>query len=211
MLTQKKLEQAQAQFFMRYPGGFENPEMIEVGKKHRMNKMVATAKALFSVTACSNVNVTAANMVKVVSRSSMVSMFEKPKYRDFVKSLNESDKAFMVNALSNMIHSRSSKKQQSGFEALVDLLSTEKLAKWSLITIIPAYYAPNKEVFVKPTTAKNVLRHFDVEDPVYKPAPSWDFYHKYRQLINHAKTKVDKSLSPSNAAFTGFLMMAVKS
>ncbi|MFT5692431.1 MAG: hypothetical protein ACI92E_001765, partial [Oceanicoccus sp.] len=97
-----------------------------------------------------------------------------------------------------------------GFEAMVDLLKTAKLAKWSLVTIIPAYYAPNKEVFVKPTTAKNILNYFEITDPVYKPAPTWDFYKKYRTLINEAKTKVDKSLSPSNAAFSGFLMMTVK-
>ena len=155
-------------------------------------------------------HVTADNMVKVISRSSMVSMFEKPKFRDFVKRLNEDEKAFMVNALSQFLHSKSQKQQQAGFEALVDFLRIEKLAKWSLVTIIPAYYSPNTEVFVKPTTAKDVLRYFEISDPIYKPAPTWDFYQKYRTLINEAKPKLDKSLSPSNAAFSGFLMMAMK-
>jgi hypothetical protein len=45
---------------------------------------------------------------------------------------------------------------------------------------------------------------------VYKPTPTWDFYTAYRDLINHAKTQVDSSLSPSNAAFSGFLMMAME-
>ena len=148
-------------------------------------------------------------MVKVVSRSSMVSMFEKPKFRDFVKRLNEDEKAFMVHGLSQFLHSKTPEGQRAGFEAFTDILRTEKLAKWSLVTIIPAYYAPSTEVFVKPTTTKNILRYFELTDPIYKPAPTWDFYQKYRKIINEGKKQVDEKLSPSNAAFLGFLMMTV--
>jgi hypothetical protein len=146
-------------------------------------------------------------MVKAVSRSSMVSMFEKPRFKEFVQRMSTNEKAFLVNALSRMLHGN----QEAGFTAFVDLLGTEKLAKWSLVSIIPAYYAPTEEVFVKPTTAKGVIEYFEVSDLVYKPRPSWDFYQGYRHLINEARQKVDKSLSPSNAAFSGFLMMAMKS
>ena len=145
----------------------------------------------------SHVEKTVADMVKTVSRSSMVSMFEKPKFRDFCGRLDQSQKGFLVDSLIELLHGD----QQAGFEGMVDLLLTEKLAKWSLVTIIPAYYAPNKEVFVKPTTAKGVIAHFDIEGLVYKPRPTWEFYTGYRTLINQAKKKVDKKLSPSNARF----------
>ena len=135
----------------------------------------------------------------------MVSMFEKPKFRDFVARLDKGQKAYMVDSLLEFLHGE----QQIGFEALVDLLLTEKLAKWSLLTIIPAYYAPKREVFVKPTTAKGVINYFEVSKLVYKPAPTWAFYKGYRTLINQSKKKVDKRLSPTNAAFSGFLMMTV--
>ncbi len=206
MLDINKLHQAEADFLTQYPGGFSHPAMIEIGKKHRMDKMASMAKECFSKTACSNVLTTAENMVKAVSRSSMVSMFEKPKFKGFVQRLNNDEKAFLVHALCEMLHG----KQQAGLEAMVSILATEKLAKWSIVSIIPAYYAPAKEVFVKPTTAKGILNHFNIDDPVYKPLPSWDFYKKYRKLINDAKKEVDPSLSPSNAAFSGFLMMALK-
>lgn len=210
MLDKKKLRQAQGDFLLQYPGGFNDPELQPIIKKHRGPQMTTLAQECFTQQACSNVHVTADNMVKVISCSSMVSMFEKPKFRDFVKRLNEDEKAYMVSALSQFLHSKSESKQRAGFDALTGFLATEKLNKWSLVTIIPAYYSPAKEVFIKPTTAKNILRHFDISDPVYKPAPSWDFYKKYRVLINEAKTNVDKSLSPSNAAFCGFLMMTTK-
>jgi hypothetical protein len=200
-----KLKCLESDFLMRYPGGFDDPDMLAITKKHNFDKMVALTQSVFDKVACSKIHVTADNMVKVISRSSMISMFEKPKFRDFVRNLNEYDKAFLVEALINMLHG----KQQFGFEAMVDLLRTEKLAKWSLVSIIPAYYAPQKQVFVKPTTAKNILKFFQVDDPIYKPAPTWDFYKKYRQLMIEGKGHVNKSLSPSNAAFTGFLRMTV--
>ncbi|MBV1906097.1 MAG: hypothetical protein KUG75_08465 [Pseudomonadales bacterium] len=196
---------------MQYPGGFADPEMEKIGKRHNVDKMTLMAKESFNQQACSNVHLAAENMVKIINRSSMISMFEKPKFRDFVKGLDENGKAFMVNALSQLLHNRAQAKQRAGFEALVDILRTEKLAKWSLVTIIPAYYAPQREIFVKPTTTKNVLRYFEITDPVYKPSPTWEFYQKYRKLINQAKTNIDPNLSPTNAAFTGFLMMTVKS
>ncbi len=205
MLDRGKLKAAERAFLMQYPEGFNDPEMVKIIKRHRMSPITELARDSFSERACSNIHVTAENMVKVVSRSSMVSLFEKPRFRDFVKTLDENEKAFMVNALREMLHGR----QAVGFEAMVDILKTGRLAKWSLVSIIPAYYKPTREVFVKPTTAKGILRFFELDDPVYRPTPSWDFYRKYRKLINEGKKEVDRSLSPSNAAFTGFLMMTV--
>ncbi len=206
MLDPKKLKQLQAEFLTQYPEGFNDPEMIAIGKKHKMEKMTELARESFSKSACANTQAAAENIIKVISRSSMVSIFEKPKLRDFVNRLNDNDKAFLVDALCQLLHG----KQQAGFESMVDILRTEKLAKWSLVTIIPAYYFPTKEVFVKPTTAKDIVRYFELHDLVYKPTPSWDFYRRYRKLINDGKKQVDKNLSPSNAAFSGFLMMSMK-
>ena len=210
MLDADKLKRAQAEFFMQYPGGFNDPEILQLTKRHRMDKMTAMVHEYFSPEACANSMVAADNMIKVVSRASMVSLFEKPKFRDLVNSLSPDEKAYLVNGLSQFLHGKTEKIQRTGFEAFADILRMQKLAKWSLLTIIPAYYHPKKEVFVKPTTAKNILKYFEIDDPVYKPAPTWEFYKKYRRLINAGKKQADKSLSPSNAAFSGFLMMATK-
>ena len=205
MFNPEKLRAAQARFFMEYPGGFANEELVNIGKKHRMDTMVAMAQDSFTPAACLNVDKTIDAMIKVVSRSSMVSMFEKPKYRDTLRALPDDDRAFLVQCLSELLHG----KQSLGFAGMADLLRLHKLAKWSLLTIIPAYYAPTVEVFIKPTTVKGILAYFEMAEPVYKPAPSWAFYETWRGLINAAKQQVDSSLSPSNAAFSGFLMMAL--
>ncbi len=205
MLNPKKLKLAELEFLQRFPGGFSHPDMQAIGKKHNVTKMVDFAQASFTKKASKDIDTYAENMIKIVSRSSMVSMFEKPKFRDFVRRLDPSEKAFLVKAQHQILHG----KQQAGFEAMIDLLQTEKLAKWSLISIIPAYFSPTVEVFVKPTTTKNVIAHFEIDDLLYKPMPSWSFYFRYRDMINSAKSKVDDSLSPSNAAFCGFLMMTM--
>ena len=201
----EKLKQAESRFLSLYPEGFDDPGMEKIAKRHRMDKMVSFAQQSFTPACSSHVDQTVENMAKTVSRSSMVSMFEKPKFKDFVGRLDQNQRAYLVDSLVEFLHGE----QRQGFEGLVDLLATEKIAKWSLLTIIPAYFAPTREVFVKPTTAKGVISYFEVEDLIYRPAATWEFYSRYRDLINRAKMQVDKKLSPSNAAFSGFLMMSL--
>jgi len=205
LVNSKRLERAQEQFFMRHPGGFLDPEMQALAKKHRMSQMAALARSSFSKGAFTDPAVIVENMVKVVTRSSMVSVFEKPRYRDFVNSLNHEQKAALAKALKQFLHGN----QQKGFEAMLGILAAGRLAKWSLMTIIPNYYSPDEEVFVKPTTVKGVIASFELVDLHYSPTPSWDFYVRYREQFLQMKASVDPLLAPSNAAFAGFLMMSM--
>ena len=203
----KKLKQAEEAFFNRYPGGFENPEMIEVGKKHKMDKMIAFAQEGFVRRNFKLPDLIVDNMIKVVSRSSMVSLFEKPKFRDYANSLPPKSKQLLASGLEEILHG----KEQQGFETMLDVLKSGKLAKWSLMTICQTYFRPEFEVFVKPTTAKRVIEYFELKNLQYKPTPTWAFYDEYRAVINEMKSKVDASLSPYNAAFSGFLMISMES
>ena len=178
-MNYQKLKAAEAQFLQLYPLGFDDPEMQVIGKKHKMPQMIEQCQTAFTELAFNKPHVIVENMVKMVSRSSMVSMFEKPKFRDFVKSLSGDD----INRLSEAFYEQLYGNHQEGFETLLDLLRTQKLAKWSLITILPNYVFPQQEVFVKPTTAKGVIAYFELEGLVYKPQPTWDFYQKYQALV----------------------------
>ena len=199
----QKLREAESLFLLRYPGGFENEEMQKIGKKHNVGKLAEFAATALAKRNFGNQAKVLEDIVKIVSRSSMVSMFEKPKFRDYVNGLSRGDRETLAVGFRRLLHAN----QERGFNDLVDVLSEGKLAKWSLISICLLYYRPQREVFVKPTTTKNVIRQFDLEGLVYNPRPSWDFYSAYRDVIETMKSKVDPSLSPNNAAFTGFLMM----
>ena len=201
----KKLKQAEEDFLHQYPGGFENPEMIEVRKKHKLDKMIEMTQDAFVKRNFKLPDLIVDSMVRIITRSSLISVFEKPKLRDFAYSLPQDERKRLSKGLEGILHGD----EQTGFNLMLDILRNGRLAKWSLMTICQAYYRPLVEVFVKPTTTKDVIKYFELNHLQYKPTPSWTFYGEYRTVINEMKTKVDPSLSPSSIAFTGFLMRSM--
>lgn len=203
-MNYEKLRIAEAHFLQSYPGGFADPELESVLKKHRMDKMTEFAVEIFDKAAFEKPNAFLENMTKLVSRSSMVSMFEKPKFRDAINDMNSMEREELTEAFRKLYHGG----QATGFREVVDILARRKIAKWSVITAGLIYYKPKKEVFVKPTTAKNIVQKLEL-DLEYKPRPTWEFYKGYRDAIKDIKSRVDPSLATNNAALTGFLMMTL--
>ncbi len=201
----EKLKTAEQAFFEKYPGGFENPIMLETGKKHRIGKLAARSREVFGEKRFENPIVITEDIIKTITSSSMVSVFEKPKFRDFVRGLSATEKAKLSSHMYQLLH----KNKRKGFEDLVEFLLPAKQAKWTIMTVCPFYYKPNKEIFIKPTTTKGIIEYFEIKDLKYQPKPTWDFYQKYREIIITMKEKVNSLITPSNAAFTGFLMFAM--
>lgn len=201
-----KLKEAEAAFLRRYPGGFENPELAALRrKKHKPEQMIALAQESFSKRSFKSPNLIVQNMEKVISRSSIISVFEKMRFRDVARALIPHEKEWLSTGLEELLHGI----EQTGFEMILDLLKSRKLAKWSLMTVCQTYFHPQRDVFVKPTTVKGVIQYFELNELQYKPTPSWAFYEAYRSAFHEMKSKVDKSLSPTNPAFSGFLLMSI--
>lgn len=201
----EKLKHAEQFFMTRYPAGFSHPDMQAIAKKHKMDKMIAFSQQSFAKKNFRDTGDIIENMIKVVSRSSMVSIFEKPKFKDFAHGLEPKHKNALVSGLKEQLYGD----EQKGFEKILDIMKIGRMAKWSLISICPVYFRPDDEVFVKPTTVKKAIAHFELTSLVYRPQPSWAFYEEFRAIINIMKSKVDPLLSPNSAAFTGFLMMSM--
>ncbi len=199
-----KLKEAEHNFLTRYPGGFNHPDMLVISKKHKPEKMKTLARESFSEELFDNPDLIMESMIKVITRSSMVSVFEKPKFRDYARMISGDERSLISKGLYEMLYGN----QQGGFDMMLDILNMGKLGKWTLMTICPVYFKPDSEVYVKPTTAKGVIRQFEIEDLTYSAKPTYDFYKRYRDIINDMKSHVDSSLYPDNAAFTGFLMMS---
>ncbi len=200
----ERLRRAEADFLQAYPEGFADPALESVGRKHRMDRMTELAREMFARSRFDKPNALLDDLVKLVSRSSMVSMFEKPKFRDAVHDMNSNERKRFVGAYRNLVHGS----QAVGFEEAVDILAARKIAKWSLMTIGLVYYRPEREVFVKPTTAKKIIEGLSL-DLDYKPRPSWEFYRGYRDALLEIRKQVSPSLSVNNAALSGFLMMTL--
>ncbi|MFQ3229963.1 hypothetical protein [Reinekea sp.] len=205
-MNTNKLLQAEGEFLHKHPDGFASPGLVAVGKKHNVGKMVEFTQQAFNKKAFANTEEVIQNWIKVVSRSSMVSLFEKPRFKEMASSLSPSNKAKFVEGLYQQLHGN----EEKGFNAILDILVENKMTKWSIITIVPAYFKPKDQVFVKPTTAKGVIKVFELTQLDYKPKPSWAFYKEYRNQILAMKEMVSESLSPNNAAFSGFLMMTME-
>jgi hypothetical protein len=205
-MNKAKLKDAERSFLLQYPGGFANPEMLKIAQKHKVEKMNKMAWESFAIDQFENPGEIVDAMAKVISQSSLVSIFEKPKFRDLVKTLSADEKALLSLGLREFLHGD----QEPGFAMLCGLLNQYKLAKWPLLTVWPVYYRPGVEVFVKPTTAKGVIEYFELQGLHYSPFPNYDFYRAYREQINRMKKEIDPSLQNDNAAFCGFLMMSIR-
>lgn len=205
-MNRAKLLEAEAQFLSQYPGGFDDPGMAHIKKKHNIDKLAAFAAENLSKSHFNRPDHIVETALKVVSRSSMVSRFEKPKFRDFVGCLNSGEREAFANALEMRLYGRAKKR---GFEELVGMLQPHGLAKWSVVSVVPFYVFPSKEAFVKPTTAKGIIANLEIEDLQYKPLPTWAFYQGYQRLLGEVRDTVSTTLSPNNAAITGFLMTSL--
>jgi hypothetical protein len=76
------------------------------------------------------------------------------------------------------------------------------------MTVCQSYFHPHRDVLVKPTTVKGIIEYFELKHLQYRPTPSWAFYDAYRSTIYEMKSKVQPSLSPSNTAFSWFLLLS---
>ena len=201
-----KLKEAEKRFFARYPEGVSSPEMLEIVKKHKVEKMIKMAQDSFALDQFNHSAQISDSMVKIVSQSSLVSIFEKPKFRDAVHSMSDSEKEHLSHGLKEFLHGD----QSVGFGWMTGLLQEYKIAKWPLLTVYPIYFRPSTEVFVKPTTAKGIIEHFELTGLKYNARPTFEFYQAYREQIMLMKQCVNELLRVDNAAFCGFLMMAIE-
>jgi len=130
-----KLKWAEELFLRTYPGGFSHPEMQAIAKKHKMDRMISLSHEMFAKKNFRDPPEIIESMIKVVSRSSMVSIFEKPKFRDFARALEPKHKNALASGLKDQLHGDTEK----GFNKVLNIMQIGKMAKWSLISICPVY------------------------------------------------------------------------
>ena len=203
----EKLKNAEEYFLELYPDGFKDIGLQPIVKRHNTAKIGEHVRELFTKKNFAQPELICENFAKIVSKSTLISLFEKPKVRDMVTSMRMERRDMLSIGLYEMLYGD----KKEGFETLVEVLSFYGLAKWSIVTLIPYYFYRNKEFFIKPTTTKNILLFFEIEGLVYKPKPSYEFYAAYTTVLETMKQNVGEKIShDDNAAFTGFLMMAME-
>jgi len=202
----EKLKDVETEFLLQYPTGFQDANFFPTMKKFDPSKLETFTKENLKKENFSNPNLVVDAFFQIIQKSVLVSLFDKLKFRDMKDSLTSYEKDMLSIELFELIHGN----QKNGFEGLVEFLVQYSLAKWTIISVILYYNDRQKEYFIKPTTTKNVIKYFEIKDLVYKPTPSFEFYNLYKKVLNEMKKNVHKSLSPDNAAFTGFLRIVME-
>lgn len=199
----ERLRRAEAAFMERYPGGFEHPEMIERGRGHRIGRLVERARTVLAPERFDDSERMAEDIIKTVTSSSMVSIYEKPAFRDLVRSLTAKERARLCSHVFQLLHGDA----ESGFESLSAFLAAGKMAKWTVMTVFPFYTNPKEEPFIKPTTAKEIIAFYGLEGLSYRPRPYWEFYSGYRGELKAMMEQVSPLVAPDMGSFSAFLMI----
>lgn len=201
----EKLKEAEANFFAFYPKGFEDEGLLPIIKRHNTAGIGKSVREIFAPERFRNPDEIGESFAKIVSKSTLVSLFEKPKVRDMVKHMRMEQKDILSIALYELLHGN----QEQGFSMMVELLALFGLAKWSIVTLIPYYYDRENNFFIKPSTTKEIIKFFEIGGIVYKPRPTYEFYTQYTRELAQMRAQVSPLIGSDNAGFTGFLMMAM--
>lgn len=206
-MNMAKFEEQQTRFLFHYPGGFENPEMKAIEKKHNVTKWITFMKDQLNEAVFEDWELAVERITKVVVGSSLVSVFEKTAFKNMIQGMTPNEKEALSESVKVLLYGN----QQEGFESLCEVLGQYKNAKWPIITVLMYYANPEGEALVKPTTAKGALEYFEVEAFKYVSKPNYVFYCQFRDWVIGLRKQAVPELQVDNAAFCGFLMFAIGS
>jgi len=201
-----KLKDLESEFLHRYPKGFEDAHFFPTMKKFKPEKLEEFAKETLKKENFSNPNLLVEGFYKTIQKSVMVSLFDKLKLKDAIASLNSYEKDMLSIEIYELLYGN----KKEGFEGLVEFLTQYNLAKWTIISLVPYSINRQTEYFIKPTTTKMIIKYFELKECIYKPKPSFFFYENYTKVLDKIKSNIDSSLTFDNAAFTGFLKVAIE-
>jgi len=201
-----KLKELESEFLYRYPEGFKDAHFFPTMKKFKPEKLEEFAKDVLKKENFSNPNQIVDSFYKVIQKSVMVSLFDKLKLKDALATLNSYEKDMLSIEIYELLYGNT----KAGFEGLVEFLAEYKLAKWTLLSIVPYTINRQTQYFIKPTTTKNIIKYFELKDLIYKPKPSFGFYENYTKVLDEMKSNLDETLTFDNAVFTGFFKVAIE-
>ena len=202
----EKLKDLEAEFLCQYPTGFKDEQFFPSIQKFKPEKIEEFAKDLLKKENFSNPNLVVDGFFRVVQKSVMVSLFDKLKLKDAILSLNSYEKDMLSIEIYELLYGN----KKEGFEGLVEFLAEYNLAKWTIISVVPYCINRHSEYFIKPTTTKMIIKYFELQDCIYKPRPSFEFYENYTKALDEMKSNLHESLTFDNVAFTSFFKVGIE-
>jgi hypothetical protein len=201
-----KLKDLESEFLAKYPSGFKDETFFPKIQKYNPQKLEVFAKEALKKENFSNPSLVVEGFYKTVQKSVMVSLFDKLKLKDALLGLTSYEKDMLSIEIYELLYA----KEKNGFEGLVEFLAQYNLAKWTIVSVVPYCINRHRSYFIKPTTTKMIIKYFELNDLIYKPRPSYEFYTNYTKALEFMKLNLHDSLTFDNVAFTSFLKVAIE-
>ncbi|XPV53703.1 MAG: hypothetical protein ACNI3H_01090 [Halarcobacter ebronensis] len=100
----EKLKDLEAEFFEEYPKAFEDERLLKLMKKFNPSKLEELSKQYFHKDNFSQPEIVCENFIKIVSKSVVVSFYDKMKLKDAIKDMGMYQKDMFSIALYDLLH-----------------------------------------------------------------------------------------------------------
>lgn len=100
----EKLKIIEEHFFETYTKGFEDEGLAKIVKRHNVAKLTDFAQEAFAKEKFLYPQKIVDDMIKLVSHSTMISLFEKSRFRDAMKVMSTERKELLSIGLEQMLH-----------------------------------------------------------------------------------------------------------
>jgi hypothetical protein len=190
-----RARRARRKFLSVFPGGFSDPDYVELERSYKLNAHQAWEKALSKsqfarLLKGHKYSEIAAAAVRIESRTNLLFSFEKMALRDAVKE-TEAAEAFST-ALFNLLYGRAShEKRFTDWIETIGALPRRKtrVLTWPLATVFGFIARPDEDFFFKPTVTREAARRYGVELP-YNSRPSWRVYKSLLDFVGEVRTDI---------------------
>ncbi len=187
-------------FLSKFPDGLNDEMWIELGKKHKPNKIIETINNELSednlkeMLENEDYKTICTLVLKLVKKATVVSVFEKVAFQNFIND-ETTNKDFAL-AFFDLLYNYNEK----SFNEMVSVLAMYKqdknknACKWPVITFFISYKDPNKFVILKPNTVKQTAKilEFNIE---YSSTPN---FKTYTNVINMVENYRENSMICKN-------------
>ena len=100
----EKLKAQEERFYISYPGGFKDPKMESVSKRHNIGKLVKLVEENLSINAFSDPDKVIGTVSKIITCSSLVSVFEKTAFRNMLNEIDPIETIELSEAFKQLLH-----------------------------------------------------------------------------------------------------------
>ncbi len=201
----EKLKECEERFFEYYKDGFEDEKLAKTNKLFNTQKFHTLAKDSFALENFSNIEKITEDFFNILLKSPLISFYEGDLLKNALKNFTIFEKDMLSIYLQDLLYGSF----EDSFDDFVELLASKNLAKWHILALIPYYFAPDKNYFLKPSTTRNIIKYFELKDIKYSSKPSFEFYKNYTKSLDIMKNSVNPKLRDDNAKFTGFLRITM--